>query len=85
MSYILFASSGGGLATPVSIANGGTGQTTAEAALSALSSSAFAVSGASTSWGQANLVIPQPPYSADENGAILTDLIDALVAIGVIA
>ncbi len=31
MSYILFATSGGGLATPVSVANGGTGVTTASA------------------------------------------------------
>ncbi len=84
MSYILF-SSGGGIATPVSIANGGTGQTTAGAALSALSSAAFAFSGGSENWGQTNIVAPQFPFSADDNATILIDLIDALTDIGVVA
>ena len=36
MSYILTSSSGGGIATPVSIANGGTGQNNAVDGLTAL-------------------------------------------------
>ena len=84
MSYILTAQ-GSSIATPVSILNGGTGQSTAQAALSALSTAAFAVSGASVDWGQVNIVSPTSPFSANDNGAVLTDLIDALVQLGVLS
>lgn len=83
MSYILTATSTP-LATPISILNGGTGSTTASGAIENLTSADFLVSASSTSWGQISVASPTPPFSTDDNGSVLTDLIDALAALGVI-
>lgn len=81
MSYILTASSG--ISTPVSIANGGTGETTATAAMTTLSSAAFQSSAVSTDWGT-QTVDPSLAPDAFENYNALNNLITALQTLGVI-
>lgn len=84
MSYILFASSGGGLATPVSIVNGGTGQTTAVNALSALSTPGFSLSGQDVNWGSTTVDSPILPAELDNVADVVDQLILALNALGVL-
>ena len=84
MSYILFATSGGGLATPVSIANGGTGETVAAAALEALSTIPFANSGQNTDWGTVLVDAPILPADLDNVADVVDQLLQALQGIGVL-
>lgn len=83
MSYILTAS-GSSLATPVSIANGGTGAITAPLAMDNLTSTAFSTSAQSTDWGAT--VVPPPSFPADLTNVAdtLDQLILALQGIGVL-
>ena len=79
MSYVIRK----GIETPVSIADGGTGQITATAAMTALSSAAFQASSVNVNWGTQN-VNPSPIPDAPSNQAAINALISALSAIGVI-
>lgn len=83
MSYILFASSGGGLATPVSIVNGGTGSDNPSGAMVNLSSPAFDVSSKAVDWG---LIPITPPAAPDpiENERAIQEIITALQTLGVV-
>ena len=79
LSYILTA----GIATPVSIADGGTGQITAFAAMTALSSPTFQASSVNPMWGIQH--VPLSPFpDAIQNQLAINALISALQAIGVI-
>ena len=71
MSYILFATSGGGLATPVSIANGGTGGNTSKIAMDNLSSPAFSAPAANVNWGALAVTAPLNPDPVENQAAIL--------------
>ena len=84
MSYILF-SSGSSLATPVSIANGGTGAITAPLAMDALTSSAFSTSSQSTDWGSTVVNPPTFPFDIDNVADVVDQLILALQGVGVLA
>ena len=84
MSYILTASTGGGLATPVSIANGGTNSATASDAITALTSIAFNVSAQSADWGVAAVTPPVLPPDINDIADVLDQLIGALTAVGVL-
>lgn len=84
MSYILF-SSGGGLATPVSIANGGTGSTNESDAMEALTTVGFASSSQSTDWGGITITAPSEPFDTDQNATAIIDLIDVLTTLGVLS
>jgi len=84
MSYILF-SSGSSLATPVSIANGGTGSTNASDAMEALTTTEFASSSQSTNWGGISITAPSEPFDADQNATAIIDLIDILTTLGVLS
>tara|TARA_R110001632_G_scaffold117970_1_gene230193 strand:- start:279 stop:533 length:255 start_codon:yes stop_codon:yes gene_type:complete len=84
MSYILF-SSGSSLATPVSIANGGTGAITAPLAMDALTSSAFSTSSQSTDWGSTVVNPPTFPFDLDNVADVVDQLILALQGVGVLA
>lgn len=79
MSYILRA----GIATPVSIGLGGTGQITANAAMTALSSAAFSLSGQTAVWGTQIVANSLAPTAAD-NFTAINNLIAALSAVRVI-
>ena len=82
MSYILF-SSGGTLATPVSIANGGTGANTASGAMVNLSSANFDLSSKSPDWGLLPIIPPAAPDPV-ENERAIQELITALQTLGVV-
>ena len=83
MSYILFASSGGGLATPVSIVNGGTGSDNPSGAMVNLSSPTFDISSKSPDWGLIPITPPAAPDPA-ENERAIQELITALRTLGVV-
>jgi hypothetical protein len=83
MSYILF-SSGSSLATPVSIANGGTGATTASTAIENLSTIAFSTSSQSTDWGSTVVNPPNLPADLDNVADVVDQLIFALQGVGVL-
>jgi hypothetical protein len=83
MSYILTAS-GSSLATPVSIANGGTGAITAGSAMDALTSTAFSTSSQSTDWGSTVVSPPSFPPDLTNVADTLDQLILALQGIGVL-
>jgi len=83
MSYILTASSG--ISTPVTIANGGTGQITAPLAMTALSTATFSTSSQSADWGALGVASPVGIPDTAANQASIIDLIAALQTIGVIA
>ena len=76
MSYILTAS-GSSLATPVSVANGGTGAATASEAVINLTSPAFEASASNNDWGSIPVPIPPSPDPADLELS-LTELLKAL-------
>ena len=83
MSYILFATSGGGLATPVSVPNGGTSADNAKDAVVNLTSPAFGASASSVDWG----ILPVPAVAAPDLGAIeisLTELLNTLQTLSII-
>lgn len=84
MSYILF-SSGSSLATPVSIANGGTGSITAPLAMNALTSIAFSTSSQSGDWGGTTVNPPSLPADLDNVADVVDQLIFALQGVGVLA
>ena len=67
----------------ISIADGGTGQITSTAAMTALSSAAFQASSVNVDWGT-QVVPPSPIPDANANFVALNALISALSAIGVI-
>ena len=79
MSYVIRK----GIATPISIADGGTGQITSTAAMTALSSAAFQASSVNVDWGT-QVVPPSPIPDANANFVALNALISALSTIGVI-
>lgn len=83
MSYILTAQTG--VATPVSILNGGTGQTTPLDAMVALSTAFFGQSSASPDWGQLPITPPIVPADPVENERAINEIIQALTTLGVIA
>jgi len=83
MSYILF-SSGSSLATPVSIANGGTGANTASLAMNALTSIAFSTSSQSTDWGSTTVDAPTFPFEIDNVADVVDQLIQALQGLSVL-
>jgi len=83
MSYILTAS-GSSLATPVSIANGGTGAITAPLAMDALTSTAFSTSSQSNDWGSQTIDPPLSPPELDNLANVVNNLIFALQGIGVL-
>ena len=82
MSYILTAS-GSSLATPVSVANGGTGAATASAAVINLTSPAFEQSASNPSWGQAAVPAPASPDPAELQNSI-QELLTALQQLAII-
>ena len=82
MSYILF-SSGSSLATPVSIANGGTGANNPIDAMVNLSSPAFDISSKSPDWGLLS-IIPPAGSNPHENERAIIELIGTLQVLGVI-
>ena len=82
MSYILF-SSGGGIATPVSIVNGGTGAYNPNDAMVNLSSPAFDISSKSPDWGLLP-IIPAVGANPHENERAINELITALQMLGVV-
>jgi len=82
LSYILKASST--IATPIDIEDGGTGQITSTAAMTALSSAAFQTSSVNADWGT-QVVSASPAPDANANMTALNDLIIALQSIGVIS
>jgi hypothetical protein len=84
MSYILTAS-GSSLATPVSILNGGTGQTTPLDALVALSTPFFGASGGNADWGQLSITPPLVPADPAENDRAIQEIIQVLQQLRVIA
>jgi hypothetical protein len=83
MSYILFATSGGGLATPVSVANGGTGADNTKDALVTLTSPAFQQSATEPSWGTIPVMSPPSPDPADLEASI-QELLSALQTLMII-
>tara|TARA_R110000803_G_scaffold27367_2_gene64038 strand:- start:1543 stop:1797 length:255 start_codon:yes stop_codon:yes gene_type:complete len=83
MSYILF-SSGSSLATPVSIANGGTGNITAPLAMNALTSTAFSTSSQNINWGSTVVDSPILPADLDNVADVVDQLILALNDLGVL-
>ena len=80
MSYILTSSSGGGIATPVSIANGGTGQNNAVDGLTALVVGSGAPNQNSTkslsapNWGDPLVPTGDPTFDINEIVLFLTNL-----------
>ena len=82
MSYILTAS-GSSLATPVSIANGGTGAATANAAVVNLTSPAFEQSASSPDWGAIPVPAPTTPDPAELQNSI-QELLKALQNLSII-
>jgi hypothetical protein len=82
MSYIMRPNSAT-IATPISLALGGTGQITATAAMTALSSAAFQASSVNADWGT-QVVPPSPIPDANTNFVAINALINALSTIGVI-
>ena len=83
MSYILFNTESTPVSYPISVANGGTGETTAQGAMIALSSPAFGFSAESLDWGIQPVAAPAAP----DLGAIefsLVELLAALQNIGII-
>ena len=85
MSYILFATTGGGLATPVSIPNGGTGAATASVAIANLTSDAFNNSAQSGDWGTGNFPPLDPAATVGEVVNGFNQLLTYLQEIGVSA
>lgn len=83
MSYILTAQ-GSSLATPVSIVNGGTGQTTPLDAMVALSTAFFGQSSANPDWGQLPITPPVVPADPVENERAINEIIAILQQLGVI-
>jgi len=81
MSYILTASSS--ISTPVSILNGGTGETTAANAMISLSSPAFQDSASSSDWG--SLTVAEPTPLVASNNAAIVALIQHLQTLEVLA
>ena len=84
MSYILFASSGGGLATPVSIVNGGTGSDNASGAMVNLSSPNFDASSKSVDWGLIPITPPLVPADPVENERAINEIITTLQTLRVV-
>ena len=84
MSYILF-SSGSSLATPVSIANGGTGAITALSAMEALTSVAFSRSSQSGDWGGTTVNPPSFPPDVDNVADVVDQLILALQGVEILS
>ncbi len=84
MSYILTASTGGGLPTPVRIVDGGTGSATASDAITALSSIEFNVSAQSAQWGVVAVAPPVLPPDINDIATVIDQLIAALQTVGVI-
>ena len=82
MSYILTAQ-GSSIVTPVSILNGGTGQTVPLDAMVALSTPFFGQSSASPDWGQLPIT-PSAHQDPQENMRAINELIMALQVLGVI-
>ena len=82
MSYILTAS-GSSLATPVSIANGGTAADNESQAMINLSSPAFDISSKSPDWGAIPIIPPGGPDPI-ENERAINELIAALQVMGVV-
>ena len=85
MSYILFSSSGGGLATPVSIVNGGTGSDNPSGAMVNLSSAAFDISSKTPDWGLIPITPPLVPADPVENERAINEIIAVLQSLRVIA
>lgn len=83
MSYILTASSS--ITTPVSILNGGTGETTAQNAMISLSSPAFENSASSVSWGVLTVAPPVGPPSDAANQAAIVSILEHLQTLEVFA
>ena len=84
LSYILFSTGGGGLTSPVGIVDGGTGETTAASALEALSTIAFANSGANVNWGSTTIDPPVLPADLDNVADVVDQLIQGLNALGIL-
>ena len=82
MSYILTAS-GSSIATPVSIANGGTGAATASVAMENLTSTPFNVSAQSVDWGTGNFPPLDPTATLGEVITGVNQLLAYLQQIGV--
>jgi hypothetical protein len=82
VSYILTAATV--VPSPTTVANGGTGGTTASEAIINLSSPAFNTSAQSGDWGTISVSPPAAPDAASNYAAIL-ELINTLTALGVIA
>jgi hypothetical protein len=82
MSYILTAS-GSSLATPVSVANGGTGADNTKDALITLTSPAFEVSATEPNWGAIPVMTPPSKAEADLF-ASLQELLAALQQLAII-
>ncbi len=83
MSYILFATSGGGLATPVSVANGGTGADNGKDGMTNLTSVEFTASAISADWGLLPVPLPASPDPADLEASLI-EVIGALQQLFVI-
>jgi len=82
MSYVL-TTAGASVTYPISVANGGTGATTAQNAMITLSSPAFESSASNNSWGTVN--VPEPPIAdATMNKAAIDAILQALVSLGVL-
>ena len=83
MSYILFNTESTPVSYPISVANGGTGETDAVNAMITLSSPAFQVSAVAPDWGTQNVDGSLAP-DAFENFTAINNLNAALKSIGVI-
>ena len=84
MSQVFVPSSGGGLTSPVAIVDGGTGQTTSQDAMVALSSTLFQVSAVNVNWGNQTVTPPLGIPDTAANQAAILDLISILEIIGVL-
>ena len=84
MSYILFKSTGSSIATPVSIANGGTAADNKSDAMINLTSPAFNSSAQNSNWGTINVPESGAPDPIENQIAVNT-IIQALQDLGVLA
>ena len=84
MSYILFKSTGSSIATPVSIANGGTNADNKAGAMINLTSAAFNSSAQNANWGAINIAESGAPDPIENQVAVNT-IIASLQNLGVLA